>query len=1394
LGVAMSLKTTFLLLLLVAVGIALALVGPSLGPWLELSPKPDATASDDTQSLLKDQLTPAKLTRIEVHKGEKKMVLERNGDDWTLPGKWPTRKREVEELVNLIGGLQSRFSPIAVAVDDLATYGLEKPAATVLVWAGDEKYTLAFGEGKAAGEDKASEKNRFTRPTYLQVDERMRVLHLAPGILAILDRPVDYYQQRRLFIDSERIAKQDGADEKVERLAAQSVAAEDYKDGGNGFTLKKTGDDWELHIQQARDHVDPEKLNEVLTAIPDVWAEQFVEKPKADLAEYGLKEPEQTITVTRPNGDVVVLQIGKKSDTKKPRTITRAPPPGIPGAEPMTTTVTDEFRYAKLQNNSQIFEIRVDKLKDIFVAAKDLRDPRLARFEAKDVTRLEVKQNGVEIVLVKEPEKEKEKKPPSPFPEPEVSKWRLEKPIQADAESAKVMELLTGLSHLEARDPDILDGKDAKTYGLADPAATAEVKIVVEQEVKGADDAKKQKEQTFTFRLGKQDGDKLYVQVQGVERINVLKNQEHLASLATRAALAYRGRRVFDFSDSGVDSFEIERPGEKITLKQDKGAWKIVAPAQADADRTKASQLLNNLGRLEAVEYVTESPKADDLGKLYGLDKPALQVLVKFSDAAKPALKLLLGKQREGKPDYFAKLDGSPGVFVVGKEIHDTIDQGSLTFRPLQLWQVFSQDVASIRIQKEGKDEYTLTRKGNEWRITGPFDAAAMSIFAQPMAEELAGPRCERYETASADDLAKYGLDKPYLRVTLTTAARAGEAEKPVERIVLIGKPTDLDAKLHYAKLGDEKEKTVFVVGERLVSALDRAALDLLDRRLLAIAPSALLSIESKGSEAPLTLEYKDNAWQVTQSPAGTFTPDLLGITGATRVWANLAAQRFVAYGPKADLAKYGLDKPSMSVTVAVEGMAAADGKKPELVKHTLFLGKPVEGAAGERYARLDDQPGVAVLSAPVVAELTRTYLDFVERTVLTLDASKVNAVVRKMGNETLELSKNDDGWQIVKPAATRGDDDRLQGLLEQLANLRASRVAAYPAKDLKEFGLDVPAAEITLRAPGADGKRTDRVLKLGKTIEGSHGDRYAMVEGGQTVYVLPAGLAERLTGTPFTFRNRNLARFADADKIILERGTRKATFTKVDGTWKMTDPVEAEAEHAELEEFLFGKDGLAKLQADELVAEKPADLKPFGLDKPAARWHVHAGDKEVMNLAIGNREQANARAYAQLAGNDLVFLLKPKLSTQVLAEYRQRPVWTVAPDAAQVEMMRFGYAANPFTLEKVGPGWLVADKQELKVNTRAVNDALAALAGLKIDHYAVDKGADLALYGLDKPQLILEVQTPTGKRVLHIGRPEGESKRYYALTPDRNKDAVFVLSEVDCAKIVRDLAGFTQK
>src|SRR5262249_47756416 len=157
------------------------------------------------------------------------------------------------------------------------------------------------------------------------------------------------------------------------------------------------------------------------TAVPDIWAEHFVREPKKDLAEYGLDKPEQTLTIARPGGDKVTLLVGKKSPRKVERKTSRpAPPPqfGQPPL-PMMDKVVEEFHYPKLEGNDQVFEIKADKLKDVFVSADTLRDSKLARFKADDVQRLELTLKDSAIVLAKKD-----------------GKWRLEKPINADADSS----------------------------------------------------------------------------------------------------------------------------------------------------------------------------------------------------------------------------------------------------------------------------------------------------------------------------------------------------------------------------------------------------------------------------------------------------------------------------------------------------------------------------------------------------------------------------------------------------------------------------------------------------------------------------------------------------------------------------------------------------------------------------------------------------------------------------------------------------------------------------------------------------------------------------------------------------------------------------------------------
>ena len=329
----------------------------------------------------------------------------------------------------------------------------------------------------------------------------------------------------------------------------------------------------------------------------------------------------------------------------------------------------------------------------------------------------------------------------------------------------------------------------------------------------------------------------------------------------------------------------------------------------------------------------------------------------------------------------------------------------------------------------------------------------------------------------------------------------------------------------------------------------------------------------------------------------------------------------------------------------------------------------------------------------------------------------------------------------------------------------------------------------------GADDKKPV-VLKVGKLAakvkEGEtpdpEGERFVQLEGGPIVGVLPAAIARRLVGPVLRFRDRSLAKFADADQALLERGSRKATFAKVDGTWKLTAPVAAEADQVDLEDFI---NTLATLRADELVAEKP-DLARYGLDKPDLRWTFKLAGKDVLGLLVGSHEKNGPRRYAKLANSDVVFLLSAPATTQALREYRNRTVW-MPFDAAQVSAVKYAFEdAKPFALAKAGDFWVAGDKQ---VKGPRASETLDALVRLKAERYIADKDADLTLYGLEPPYLKIEVQSRGGSpRVLHIGRAYGESKARYARVVEDKRTDVFLISAADAAKIVRDVAAFTKE
>src|SRR3954447_23502553 len=120
----MNLKTTVTLLVLLALGAGAF--------WYVETSRRTSAASSETMNLLEKDPQPERISRIEVGQGDSHLILERGNDnEWTLPGKWPTRKREVNELVSLLTRLHTRFAPTPLAGADLKPFGLDASQSPV---------------------------------------------------------------------------------------------------------------------------------------------------------------------------------------------------------------------------------------------------------------------------------------------------------------------------------------------------------------------------------------------------------------------------------------------------------------------------------------------------------------------------------------------------------------------------------------------------------------------------------------------------------------------------------------------------------------------------------------------------------------------------------------------------------------------------------------------------------------------------------------------------------------------------------------------------------------------------------------------------------------------------------------------------------------------------------------------------------------------------------------------------------------------------------------------------------------------------------------------------------------------------------------------------------------
>ena len=385
---------------------------------------------------------------------------------------------------------------------------------------------------------------------------------------------------------------------------------------------------------------------------------------------------------------------------------------------------------------------------------------------------------------------------------------------------------------------------------------------------------------------------------------------------------------------------------------------------------------------------------------------------------------------------------------------------------------------------------------------------------------------------------------------------------------------------------------------------------------------------------------------------------------------------------------------------------------------------------------------------------------------VFTLEPADVTELELKRADSTVKLKRESDGWQIQAPVNARGDRGAVDETVTSVVTARMDREIEADPKALGDYGLDKPAAEITLRLK--DGKQAGLILGA-KSPTGVW--VYAREAGKPAVFVVGDSVLRDSTRPVAEFRDKTVLAFEQREVTGLEIDTRddKIALEQAEGRWKLIRPRPLPADTDTVRDFL---EKLRAARVKEFAADAPSSLQPYGLDKPV-RIDLQTGrdkDRATKTLLIGRADTAKKGVYAMRPGESTVMLIPDETWTAVpknVAVLRDKSV--VAFDRDKVATIQIESAKGAVTLAKDGDRWKISAPQVLAADQVEAGAVLFKLRELKAQAFLTDDASGIPRY-LAKPTVrvnITEQGASTPRTVLLAPSPEkrgGAASAYAAV------------------------------
>ena len=265
-----------------------------------------------------------------------------------------------------------------------------------------------------------------------------------------------------------------------------------------------------------------------------------------------------------------------------------------------------------------------------------------------------------------------------------------------------------------------------------------------------------------------------------------------------------------------------------------------------------------------------------------------------------------------------------------------------------------------------------------------------------------------------------------------------------------------------------------------------------------------------------------------------------------------------------------------------------------------------------------------------------------------------------------------------------------------------------------------------------------------------------------------------------------NLAIRSDQGDIVLDRA--------IEGGWKMTAPVKAEADRREVESMIRA---LVLGKVSRTVEESASTLAPFGLDKPATVITIGNSDKRE-TFSIGDTGPISSTLYVLRESDHHVLLTdlaaKDFLNKSVMS-FRRKEILQF--DQAQVDRLRLHYPPTELVLylipDKPAKKWKIRAPIETNADQREVRAFLYRLADLKAIGI-IDPGPERTAMEQKLTHAVATLTVHAGgqDQVVKLYQPDPASGEAFAVTPGQGP--LYRISPNDIKDLTEDLFTLRDK